>query len=360
MMPAPARAPSPSLRAPSFRGARLVSRRASVVVSPPRRRASSRAAASSDGDAPAAGAPLPLRVAVSGAGGRTGSLVMKLLASDPASFAPPRGLVRSPKSADKLRGTLRDAVPDFSDARVEIVEGDVVSDADLDRLCADRDALVVLTSAVTKPKIPSLLVALVSKIVPWMEARRPEFYFPEDGSPERVDWLGQKAQVDAAARSGSVRRVVIVSSMGGTQVDNFLNTMGGGGDVGSANILLWKRKAEMYLVARSPELEHVVVHPGGLLDKPGGERELLVGVDDRLLDGDRRSVPRADVARVVCGALLDPSAVAVSFDLASREPGEGDRGPTRTNEDVAELIASLRGETADYSKPGKKSPVPLP
>ena len=311
MMPAPARAPSPSLRAPSFRGARLVSRRASVVVSPPRRRASSRAAASSDGDAPAAGAPLPLRVAVSGAGGRTGSLVMKLLASDPASFAPPRGLVRSPKSADKLRGALRDAVPDFSDARVEIVEGDVGSDSDLDRLCADRDALVVLTSAVPKPKIPSLLVALVSKIVPWMEARRPEFYFPEDGSPERVDWLGQKAQVDAAARSGSVRRVVIVSSMGGTQVDNFLNTMGGGGD-------------------------------------------------DRLLDGDRRSVPRADVARVVCGALLDPSAVAVSFDLASREPGEGDRGPTRTNEDVAELIASLRGETANYSKPGKKSPVPLP
>ena len=56
----------------------------------------------------------------------------------------------------------------------------------------------------------------------------------------------------------------------------------------------------------------------------------------------------------------DPSAVAVSFDLASREPGEGDRGPTRTNEDVAELIASLRGETANYSKPGKKSPVPLP
>ena len=141
--------------------------------------------------------------------------------------------------------------------------------------------------------------------------------------------------MDAAARSGSVRRVVIVSSMGGTQVDNFLNTMGGGGDVGSANILLWKRKAEMYLVARSPELEHVVVHPGGLLDKPGGERELLVGVDDRLLDGDRRSVPRADVARVVCGALLDPSAVAVSFDLASREPGgrgtAGRRGRTKTS-----------------------------
>ena len=62
------------------------------------------------------------------------------------------------------------------------------SDSDLDRLCADRDALVVLTSAVPKPKIPSLLVALVSKIVPWMEARRPEFYFPEDGSPSA--WTG--------------------------------------------------------------------------------------------------------------------------------------------------------------------------
>ena len=73
--------------------------------------------------------------------------------------------------------------------------------------------------------------------------------------------------------------------MGGTQLDNFLNTMGGGGKIGEANILLWKRKAEMYLVASG--VDYTVVHPGGLLNKDGGKRELLVGMDDELLKAGR-------------------------------------------------------------------------
>ena len=176
-----------------------------------------------------------------------------------------------------------------------------------------------------------------------------------------MDWLGQKAQIDAALRGG-VGKVVLVSSMGGTQIDNFLNTMGAGGEVGEANILLWKRKAEMYLIEKCSETNgktsFVIVHPGGLLDKPGGERELLVGVDDALLDGDRRSVPRADVAEMVVKALEADAIANVSFDLASREPGEGE-APPKSREDFSRLVASLGGSTADYAKP-RKSPVPLP
>ena len=37
---------------------------------------------------------------------------------------------------------------------------------------------------------------------------------------------------------------------------------------------------------------------GGLLDKEGGARELLVGKDDELLQTDTKTVPRADVAEV--------------------------------------------------------------
>jgi len=37
---------------------------------------------------------------------------------------------------------------------------------------------------------------------------------------------------------------------------------------------------------------------GGLLDKEGGVRELLVGKDDELLQTDTKTVPRADVAEV--------------------------------------------------------------
>ena len=167
-----------------------------------------------------------------------------------------------------------------------------------------------------------------------------------------MDWLWQKAQIDAAVAAG-VKKVVLVSSMGGTQIDNFLNTMGAGGDVGDANILLWKRKAEMHLVASG--VDFTVILPGGLLDKKGGARELLVGVDDTLLDGDRRSVPRADVAEMAVRCLTMEEARDLSFDLASREEGEG-AGPTR---DFSALLAGLDGKTADYSLP-EGSPVPLP
>ena len=80
----------------------------------------------------------------------------------------------------------------------------------------------------------------------------------------QVDWQGQKNQIDAAKTAG-VKRVVLCSSMGGTQPENFLNTIGNG------NILLWKRKSEMYLIDSG--LEYTIVHPGGLQDKPGGKRK---------------------------------------------------------------------------------------
>lgn len=37
---------------------------------------------------------------------------------------------------------------------------------------------------------------------------------------------------------------------------------------------------------------------GGLQDKEGGLRELLVGKDDELLSTDTKTIPRADVAEV--------------------------------------------------------------
>ena len=201
-----------------------------------------------------------MKVAVTGAGGRTGSLCMKLLAES-ADFATPRGLVRSDKSAAKVKKLIGGD----SDA-VEVVIGDVSDPSACDALVEGCDGLVILTSAVPKPKIASIFVAIVSKILPWMDAKRPEFYFPDEGRPELVDWLYQKNQIDAAKKAG-VKKVVLVSSMGGTQIDNFLNTMG------DANILLWKRKAEMYLKASG--LDYTVVHPGGLLDKDGEKRELV-------------------------------------------------------------------------------------
>ena len=72
-----------------------------------------------------------------------------------------------------------------------------------------------------------------------------------------MDWEGQKRQIDAAKAAG-VKQVVLVSSMGITQKENRLNTLGNG------NILVWKRKAEEYLIASG--LPYTIIHPGGLSD----------------------------------------------------------------------------------------------
>ena len=79
-----------------------------------------------------------------------------------------------------------------------------------------------------------------------------------------VDRLGAKNQIDACKKAG-VEHFVFLSSMGGTQRDNFLNSIGKvEGKENSGNIL-WKRKAEEHLIKSG--IPYTIVHPGGLLDK---------------------------------------------------------------------------------------------
>lgn len=56
-----------------------------------------------------------------------------------------------------------------------------------------------------------------------------------------------------------LKKVVLIGSMGGTDRNNFLNTIGGG------NILVWKRRAEKYLIDSG--LDYTILHPGGLIDE---------------------------------------------------------------------------------------------
>merc|ERR1711862_1073058 len=91
--------------------------------------------------------------------------------------------------------------------------------------------------------------------------------------------------------------------MGGSNPANPLNNLGKKEDGSGGNILLWKRKAEVYL--KNSGLPYTIVHPGGLLNEPGNERELCVGVDDKIPGTSNNSLPRADVARVMIAALDD-------------------------------------------------------
>mmetsp|Transcript_35747 Transcript_35747/g.89808 ORF Transcript_35747/g.89808 Transcript_35747/m.89808 type:complete len:288 (-) Transcript_35747:364-1227(-) len=261
------------------------------------------------------------QVLVTGAGGRTGSLVVKKLLERPQEFSV-RGLVRSDKSAGKV-------VKDTGIARDALVLGDITAEsAGLKAAMEGCDAVVLCTSAVPQLIPWSILPVLWAKVT-GKEGVRPKFKYPEGQEPEAVDWLGAKAQIDAALAAG-VSSFVFVSSMGGTQPGNFLNTMGNG------NILLWKRKAEQYLVASG--LTYTIVHPGGLTLDEGGQRELLLDVDDALIGRDKtnRRVPRADVAELCVRSLTMPEARNRSIDLASKEPGDG--SPTT---DFAKLFTDM-------------------
>eukprot|EP00884_Botryococcus_braunii_P014981 jgi/Botrbrau1/23484/Bobra.106_1s0036.2 len=257
-------------------------------------------------------------VVVTGAGGRTGGLVLQKLVARPDDFTA-KAIVRNEQSAGKVQAPGGSVVP------VNIAADD--AEAKLEEVLRGADALVIATSAVPKIKPLSLFTVFWKKLLR-QEGARPEFTFKEEQYPEQVDWLGQKKQIDAAKKAG-VRKVVLVSSMGVTQPDNFLNTIGDG------KILLWKRKAEEYLIASG--LNYTILHPGGLIDDQGGQREIVLGVDDELLKLAVRRIPRADVAELCVQAIVLPEADNRAVDCVAKDPGDGT--PTT---DFADLFRNLK------------------
>uniref|UniRef100_A0A6U6NK62 NAD(P)-binding domain-containing protein n=1 Tax=Zooxanthella nutricula TaxID=1333877 RepID=A0A6U6NK62_9DINO len=277
--------------------------------------------------AAAAAADGPMRVVVTGAGGQTGGHVFRKMLARPTAFSP-MGIVRSEASRDALvaaSGCSADQVAVLDVASVPGLYMDVAIAA-----FAGAAALVICTSAKVKP---------TGGVNP--DTGRPNLGFP-DGQPYNVDWLGQRRQIDGA-RAGNLKHVVLCGSMGGTDPAHMLNNFGKVADGrGGGNILLWKRKAEKYLTESG--LKYTIVHPGGLLNEPGGRRRLRVGVDDSLIAGEHRSIPREDVAEVLVQSLLHDEYANRSFDLVA-EPEAA--GPVDT--DFASLLSPLEGASCDYS-----------
>jgi uncharacterized protein YbjT (DUF2867 family) len=266
----------------------------------------------------------PLRVFVSGAGGQTGQHVFrKLLARDGFD---PVGAVRTEESRASL---LKSGdVPESS-----VVVCDITDPESCTAALSGCDAAVICSSAKPAPSGATT------------EEGRPIFHFP-NGSPDAVDWIGQKNQIDAARAQGPHVHVVVCSSMGGTNPNHPLNNLGKetleDGTTQGGDILKWKRKAEVYLTESG--LPYTIVHPGGLLNEPGGKRELCLGVDDQNSLTDNNSVPREDVAEVMVQALLNAEYRGRSFDLVSKQEGDG-----TVTTDFGALLAALEGKSGDYS-----------
>ena len=229
------------------------------------------------------------RVLVTGATGRTGRIVLQKLRDEPDKFEA-IGLARSPSKVEELFGSIKG-----------FVIGDIKDKSSLKSAIEGCNALVILTSAVPK------------MIAPSEPGERPQFEYEPDGMPEAVDYYGQKNQIDAAKQAG-VEQIVLVGSISGTNPNNPLNRIGNG------NILVWKRKAEQYLIDSG--IDYTIIRAGGLLDKEGGVRQLLVGKDDELLnnppDKIPTSIPRADVASIVVRAITEPNARNKAFDIISK------------------------------------------
>merc|ERR1739842_65731 len=135
---------------------------------------------------------------------------------------------------------------------------------------------------------------------------------------------------------------------GGTNPANPLNALGrttnSDGSTEGGDILLWKRRAEKYLMESG--LPYTIVHPGGLINEPGSERELVLGVDDSQDGTESRVVPREDVAEVMLQSLLHPEVyVNRSFDLRSMPVGQGEV----TKDFVALEKKWIAGQNCDYS-----------
>ena len=281
------------------------------------------------------------KVLVTGAGGRTGKLVFEQLKAD--DNYKPVGLARSSKAQKALS-----AVGATTD---EVVVADIADEKSLAAAMAGCDAVVLCTSAVPAIKPLSLMKTMATKFLPFVKTSRPAFKFPKNGTPEEVDWLGAKKQIDAAKAAG-IKQFVFVSSMGGTNPDNFLNSIGRRKNGSGGDILLWKRKAERYLVESG--VPYTIIHPGGLVDEDGSKRELVVGVNDEIMkdpefaSGGTRSVARADVARV-CKAALGSAATGVALDLVSKKLGDGT--PTKDASSVFASVGKYNYESAATDPP---------
>mmetsp|Transcript_4864 Transcript_4864/g.13741 ORF Transcript_4864/g.13741 Transcript_4864/m.13741 type:complete len:317 (+) Transcript_4864:130-1080(+) len=295
---------------------------------------------------PAKVAALASKVIVTGASGRTGRLVFSQLNTNPKFEAV--GCVRSESSAKRL---MKD-VPNCGLEQLAILDvTNLDPSSEPPKLLENAEALIICTSAVPKISKSSIIRQMlkiplnVLRKKPAINFRGFRFRYRPGQEPEMVDYEGQKKQIDLAKKLG-VKRVVVVSSMGGTDENNFLNSIGKAKDgTGNGDILVWKRKAEKYLVESG--LDYTIIHPGGLLDTPASQQQLVLDVDDKLLKNEKRSISRADVANLCVAALeVGKDGQNASFDCIATEVEEG----TEINLATKALEDFLAKEiTCDYS-----------
>mmetsp|Transcript_23579 Transcript_23579/g.35753 ORF Transcript_23579/g.35753 Transcript_23579/m.35753 type:complete len:333 (+) Transcript_23579:100-1098(+) len=293
------------------------------------------------------------KVIVTGAAGRTGSIVFSLLNKDPRFDAV--GLVRSEASAKKLIAKTSCNLEEIvvSDVTQMEFEKEAENPHPWPYALDGAEAMVICTSAVPQISKVSIIKAMLkipmNILTPKKKAinfRDLQFKYKPGQYPEMVDYVGQKKQIDLAKKMG-VKHVVLVSSMGGLDKNNFLNQIGKDKNgEGHGDILIWKRKAERYLCLSG--LQYTILHPGGLVDPPEANKmQLVLDVDDKLMQNEKKSIARTDVANLCIAALTESGGQSVSFDCIGRQLDEGEESVSSAEETLKAFLKE--GKTCDYA-----------
>jgi uncharacterized protein YbjT (DUF2867 family) len=217
-------------------------------------------------------------IMVAGATGRTGKFIVESLR---AKGIPVRALARNAEKAQEIAGE-----------GVEIIEGDLRDPDAIERAVTGARAVIISIGAGPQRRMK--------------EDGTPDFFYAEGQTPAIVDYAGNVLVVEAAERQGA-QQVVMVSTIGVTNPEHFLNKMGGG------RTLDWKLRAENHL--RDSGLPYTIVRPGGLEGAKPELVQLVVGTGDTIMG----QVARKDVAEVCVQALFDEAAIGKTFELIATE-----------------------------------------
>lgn len=235
-------------------------------------------------------------VVVTGATGRTGSLLYKRLKSEEGKWNV-RAFVRNSTKAKGILGC------DKCDESEGVFEGDLTKPSTLTHVMQGADVLAIATASEAK----------CDGIPPFGKCT-----YPAGAAPKDIDFLGTKAQVQAFGTAGGdnkKKHILYVSTMDTTQPDNFLDKLANG------YVSFYHLQAEVEIM--SSGIPFTIPKACGLGDGEGGKKALIVGHDDSSFSLIlNHEIKRDDVARFMVEAIRDPALSAgLRFDLCSKALG---------------------------------------